>query len=125
MSQPRSIFSSLSTLLGTLLGIAQTRLELLTNEIEEQKTHLLRLFFYSMFMLFFFGLGIIFLTLLIIALFWDTHRLLVVGLVAASYLGIALAFAIAAFVQIRNKPKLFSISLNELKKDCTALDSKQ
>ena len=59
MSKPSNLFASLSNLLSSLLGIAQTRLELLANELEEQKAHLIKLFYYSMLMLFFFSVGLL------------------------------------------------------------------
>jgi uncharacterized membrane protein YqjE len=38
-------------LLSTLLGIAQTRLELLANELEEERSHLTRLLVYGLLLL--------------------------------------------------------------------------
>lgn len=123
MAQPSGLFTSISTLLGTLLGIAQTRIELLANELEEQRMHFVTLVFYGMLMLFFFGVGLILITLLIISFYWDTHRMLALCIVSASYMSIALAFAIAIVVQVRRKPKLFTVSLSELNKDRDALES--
>lgn len=122
MAQPSGLFTSISTLLGTLLGIAQTRLELLANELEEQRMHFVTLVFYGMLMLFFFGVGLILLTLLIISFYWESHRILALCIVTASYLSIALALAISISVQVRKKPKLFAVSLSELSKDYDALE---
>src|SRR5690606_21982114 len=116
------LFTSISTLLGTLLGIAQTRLELLANELEEQRMHFVTLVFYGMLMLFFFGVGLILLTLLIISFYWESHRILALCIVSASYLSIALALAVSVAIQVRKKPQLFAVSLSELRKDCDALE---
>ncbi len=125
MSQTGGLFSSVSTLLASVLGIAQTRLALLANEVEEQKIHLLSVFFCGVLLLFFFVMGLILSTLFIIGYFWQAYGLLVLAMVAAGYLGIALVFAIVVTVQIRNRPKAFAISLAELSKDRTALESAQ
>lgn len=122
MAQPNGLFTSISTLLGTLLGIAQTRLELLANELEEQRMHFVTLVFYGMLMLFFLGVGLILLTLLIISFYWESYRIIALCIVSASYLSIALALAIRIAIQVRRKPKLFAVSLSELRKDCDALE---
>ena len=123
MTQARGLFASVKTLLGTLLGMAQTRLELLVNELEEERLRLIRLLFYSLLTLFFFCLGVVLLTLLVIAVFWDTYRLLAIGLATAAYLGIAAWLAIYVVRQARHKSRLFSASLAELAKDRAALES--
>lgn len=123
MTQGSSLFTSVKTLLGTLLSMAQTRLELLANELEEERLRLIRLLFYSLLMLFFFCLGVTLLTLLVIVVFWDTNRLLALGLATAAYLGIAVWLAIQVVHHVRHKPRLFSVSLAELAKDHAALES--
>lgn len=70
-------------------------------------------------------MGLILSTLFIIGYFWQAYGLLILAMVAAGYLGIALVFAIVVTVQIRNRPKAFAISLAELSKDRTALESAQ
>lgn len=123
MAQARGLFTSVKALLGSLLGMAQTRLELLASELEEERLRLIRLLFYSLLMLFFFCLGIVLLTLLVIAVFWDTQRLLAIGLATASYLGIAAWLAAYVVNQARRKPRLFSASIAELAADRAALAS--
>lgn len=121
MTQSSGLFSSVRALLGTVLGIAQTRLELLVTELEEERLHLGKLLLYGFLALFFFGLGVLLLSVLIIAVFWDSYRLGAIAALAALYLGIA--FICAAFLrqQARRKPRLFSASIAELGKDRAAL----
>jgi uncharacterized membrane protein YqjE len=123
MMHGRGLFGSVKTLLSTLLGMAQTRLELLANELEEERHHLIRLQFYGLLTLFFFCMGMVLLTLLAIVAFWDTYRLLAIGLVAAAYLVIAAGLIVCVVRQVRHKPRLFSVSLAELAKDRAALES--
>lgn len=123
MAQARGLFASVKTLLGSLLGMAQTRLELLASELEEERLRLIRLLFYSLLMLFFFCLGIVSLTLLVVTVFWDTQRLAAIGVATAAYLGIAAWLATYVVRQARHKPRLFSISIAELAADRAALAS--
>ena len=125
MTQGSGLFASVKTLLDTLLSVAQARLELLANELGEEQSRLTRLLFYSLFTLFFFCLGMVLLTLLIIVVFWDTHRLLAIGLVTAAYLGIAAVLATCVVHQARHRPRLFSASLAEIAKDRAALESSE
>jgi uncharacterized membrane protein YqjE len=97
--------------------VFQTRLELLATEVEEERVRLGRLLLLGAAAAFFLALGILTLTLFVIVLFWDTHRLVVSGLLAALYLGAGLALAFAARREARARPRLFAASLSELAKD--------
>jgi uncharacterized membrane protein YqjE len=123
MSQPKGLFTSIKVLTATLLGIAQTRLELLANELEEDRLRMIKLIYFSFFMLFFFFLGMVLLTMLIIIFFWDSYRILAISLIALIYLGIAGGLAIYVVRELKGKlrPKLFSASLAEIVKDRIAL----
>ena len=69
----------------------------------------------------FLALGVVALTFFIILLAWDTHRVLAAGLLTAAYLGIGALLAFNARAAAREKSKLFSASLAELRKDRDAL----
>jgi uncharacterized membrane protein YqjE len=122
MAQTAGLFASVKTLASTLLGIAQTRLELLASEMEEDRLRMARLMFLSLLAFFFFCLGMVLITLLIIAVFWDTYRLLTIALIAAIYIGFAVGLAIYVMRELRRKPKLFSASLAEFIKDRAMLE---
>jgi uncharacterized membrane protein YqjE len=125
MSQPKGLFSSVKSLTATLLSIAQTRLELLANELEEDRLRMIKLIYFSFFMLFFFFLGMVLLTLLIVIFFWDSYRIFAISLIALVYLSIAGGLAIYVVRELKGKlrPKLFAASLAEIVKDRIALTS--
>ncbi len=116
---PRSpgLLGSLRNFTATLIGVAQTRLELLSTEVEEEWLRLLQMLGGLFLALFFFALGIVMLTVLVVTLFWDTHRALVTILFAVLYLGIGVYFTLAVREKAREKTKLFSASIAELAKD--------
>lgn len=110
-------------MVGTLLSIFQTRLELLSNEIEEERLRVRQLLFYGSIALFFFGLSIMLLTVFIVVLFWDSYRLEVLG-------GLSVMFFIAGLFVWNSlrcvsleRSKLFSSSLAELDEDRARLGS--
>jgi uncharacterized membrane protein YqjE len=117
------LINSIKTLTDTLLDLAQTRLELLAVDLEEDRLRVMRLAFVSFLMLFFFFLGVVLITLLIIIAFWDQYQLLTIGLIAILYFILAGALAIYLMRQLKGKsrPKLFSASLAEIMKDRIAL----
>lgn len=116
-------FQSFRSLVATLLGILETRLDLFSTELEEQQERLKEILLFSAMALFCASLGVIFLTLFIVVLFWETHRLLVVGAIALVYFTLAGIAALALKKKVQSKPKLFSATLAELAKDREQLRS--
>ena len=70
---------SLKRMAGTLLAIFQTRLDLLSIEIEEERLNIGQMVLYGSIALLFFGLAILLLTIFIVVLLWDSYRLPVLG----------------------------------------------
>ncbi len=116
------VLASLRRLLATAAEILQTRLELLSVELEESG-HLLReLLTYALVALFFLGFGMLLLTLLVVVIFWDTYRLPVLAGVTALYLAIGIGAALRVRHTLRTRPRLFAATLGELGKDRERLD---
>jgi len=111
------LLGSIRNLATTLAAIAQTRLELLANELREEGLRLARLGLFAAAAIFFFALGIVMLTLLVIVLFWDSNRLLAIGGFAVLYLVIGIALAVAVRNRAAGRSRLFEASLSELEKD--------
>lgn len=108
---------SLKRLVRTLLAIGQTRLELLSNELEEERIRLTRILVIGGLTLFFFGLALLLATVFLVVLFWDSHRLLMIG-------GLTGLFTLAGLLALntframcRERPRLFAASIGELGKD--------
>ncbi len=115
--QSAGLMESLKRLVSTLTSIVSTRLELLANELQVERLYLTQMFFFSLFALYFFGMGILLLTAFIVVLFWDDHRVAVLGGLTVMFLASGMLMAILLRSKARSKPKLFSVSLAELAKD--------
>ncbi|OIQ91869.1 hypothetical protein GALL_262400 [mine drainage metagenome] len=124
MSQPTGLLASLKRLTGTILAIIQTRLDLLSIELEEERLRVRQMLLYGSLALFFFGLAILLLTVFVVALFWDTYRLQVVGGLAVFFFVAGLLLWNALRRLARERPKLFSSSLAELADDIDRLTPK-
>lgn len=111
------IVQALRNLAATLVALLRTRIDLLATEIEEERVRLFQALFLSAGALFFLGLGVLLLSLLIVAAFWDSYRIAAIVVLAAIYLAVGVAMAIGARNRLYARSRLFSASLDELDKD--------
>ena len=118
------LFESLRNLARTSLAIVQTRIEIFASEIDEERTRLARIVVLAMVVLFCFGLAVVLLVLLIAVLFWDTNRLLAIGVLAGVFAVSGLAALLALRSAIVQRPKFLAATLAELRKDEKELDRK-
>lgn len=118
------LLGSIRRLLSTLVSVASTRLALLANELYEERLHweqMLLNFFAALFCL---AMGLLLLTLFIVVLFWDSHRLAVLGGMGGVFMLAGLWLA-ARFRRLsQRKSSLFSLSLAELQQDKQQLDGR-
>lgn len=111
------LMASVKRLLSTLVSIVSTRLELLANELQEERLRLTQMLIFALFALFFFGVGILLLTVFIVALFWDDHRLAVTGGLTVVFFASGLLMVLLLRNKVKKKSRLFSASLAELARD--------
>jgi len=116
-SRATGLFASLQQLLATMLGILQTRVEIVATEFEEERERIRELVVFGFVALFFVNLGVVLLTLFTVMLFWETHRLYVLGGFAVLYLGLGLFTATILRRRHRSRPRVFATTLAELSKD--------
>ena len=111
------LMASVKRLLATLVSIVSTRLELLANELQEERLRLTQMLLYALFALFCFGLGILMLAVFIVVLFLDDHRLAVTGALSVVFFALGLLMVMLLRSKARAKSRLFSASLAELARD--------
>ncbi|MDO8261982.1 MAG: phage holin family protein [Gallionella sp.] len=109
--------ASVKRLLSTLISIASTRLELLANELQEERLRLTQMLIFALFAMFCFGIGILLLTVFIVVLFWDDHRLAVTGVLSVTFFALGLLMVMLLRSKAQAKYRLFSASLAELARD--------
>ncbi|HUQ50888.1 MAG TPA: phage holin family protein [Gammaproteobacteria bacterium] len=111
-------------LLATAIGIAQTRLELLSTELQEEVHRVAEIMLWAAVALLAAGVGMFLLALLVIFVFWDTHRVLASIAVTCVFFAIAAVAGLTLGAKVRSKPPLLDATLAELKKDRAHLLSK-
>ena len=116
-ARKHGLVDSIKNLAGTLLAMGQTRLELLSNDLEEERAWLTSMLIWTLVAFFSAALAVVLGTLLIVVVFWDTNRLLAISIL----IGIFILAAIFAWRVVcdmsHRKPRLFSASIAELAKD--------
>ena len=117
------LLASLQRLMTTLLDILQTRVDIVATEFEEERVRLRELVMFGVMTLFFVSVGLTLVTLFVVSLYWDTHRLQVLGGVAVLYLGLGAISGICLCRRLKSRPRIFSTTLSELAKDKDQLSS--
>lgn len=117
MSSPQRFSSSLKGLAGTVLELLQVRLELLSVEAQEEALRIAALLVYSAFAVSLLSLGLGFLAMLITVALWDSHRLLPLVVFAVLFLALGGLAAYQARQRVLSGSRLFSASLDELRRD--------
>jgi uncharacterized membrane protein YqjE len=116
-SSSRGLLTRLQGMAELGLELLQTRLELIGNELQIEvllafdalvrgAAGLLMLIF-----------GVFFATTFLIALVWDSYRLLALGVAAVLFIGVGTAFLMAARQRLQRVGHVFAASLAELKRD--------
>ncbi len=116
MSQ-ENLFSSLKNLVATGASIAQTRLELISTDVQIARTKFFSLLVMVLFTLFFLFFGLVMLALLIVIHSWETDRVLALSLLTSSFLAVGCILAVVALRSLKTMPKLFDATIAELAKD--------
>jgi len=116
MSQ-ENLLSSIKNLAATGASIAQTRLELLSVDVQIARTKFIQLLVLIVCALFFLFFGLVMLSLLIVIYSWESNRILALGLLTSGFIAIGIILTILIMRSLRTMPKLFEASIAELAKD--------
>ncbi len=92
-------------------------MELLTNDLQQEVHRVAELLVWALIALLAAGFGLLLSALVVIFVFWDTHRLLAAICVAAVFLGIAITAALMFTAKLRAKPRPLQATLAELEHD--------
>ena len=123
MSQ-ENLLSSLKNLVSTGASIAQTRLELISTDVQIARARFLSLLVMVIFTLFFLFFGLVMLALLIVIYSWESDRMLALSLLTSGFLALGLVLALVVLRTLKTMPKLFEATIAELAKDRQELSSR-
>ena len=107
----------LRRLVGSAIGLLQTRLELVGIELAEEKERLMGVLFLGLAAMMLATMALISLTVLVAIAFWDTYRWQSLAAITALYAAGGIACALKARSGLRDAPTVFEATLAELEKD--------
>lgn len=115
----------MSRLAGTFIAILQTRLELITVEVEEESLRLFSYLICALAAMFCIGMALLLGVLLIIVLYWDTQRVPVLISLIFIFALCGSAIILGIRGHYRAKPGMLSHTLKELSRDIEQLKPDQ
>lgn len=118
------LFDSLRALVATLVAMAHTRVELFGTELEEEIRRVVLLLLGGVLVLALASLALVFSGLVVIAAYWDTHRLAATVGVAIGFIVLAAVSYLAVRARTRRQSRLLSSTLDELERDLELLDKR-
>jgi uncharacterized membrane protein YqjE len=116
------LFDSLRALITTLVAMARTRVELFGTEVEEEVRRVVTLLLGGVLVLALASVALVFGGLVVIAAYWDTHRVAATACVAIGFIVLAAGSYLAVRQQTRRRSRLLSSTLDELERDLELLD---
>ena len=115
-AESSSLFGALNSVAATLLASGKTRLELLGNEIEEEKLRAIQLVLMAQGMVFCFSVATLFAVVLLVMIFWD-NRIAVLGSLTVIF-GVLGGIFYTQFRHATHRPsQVFAASIVELQED--------
>ena len=116
------LFESLGNLARTFLAVVQTRIEIFASEIDEERARLARIAVLAAVAALCVALAVVLLVFLLVVLFWDTNRLLAIGVLAGVFAVGGIVACLGLRAAISQRSKFLSATLAELRKDRTKLE---
>ena len=113
----RGLRTAVAQLAETLLGLGRTRLELAAVEFEEARARAAERLVLSLVAGLCFALAVLVASMLVVVLFWDTHRIAALCAVTIVYALLGLVALWRLAVQKRSETPAFAATLAELERD--------
>ena len=111
------LFTSLKALSANLLGIVQTRLELLATDIAEERERIITLLVLAVAAPFSIGVGVVLLAIFVAVALWESHRLIALGGMVVFFLLTGAGIGWITLNKLRSHPRPLDASITELTRD--------
>ena len=118
---PRGLLDALRAIGGTLNDIVRVRGALFGVELREEVERRKHMLVLAALGVAFLHMALLLLTLLVVAAFWDTHRVGAIGAMAALYLACGAGALVRLRVNAEASPAPFAATLGELDQDLAGL----
>ena len=116
-----ALIASLRRVCSTLIAIAQTRFELLATEVEEERARLGLILLHGYLTVGCLSVGILLATLAFVLAWWERNPVVAVIIPAFVFCAAGAWSLVRLRALLRQKPRVFAASIDELTKDRAAL----
>ena len=123
--RPEGLVASLRRLADSFLGLLQTRIEVFSTEVAEERFNLARVAVAALAILFCLQTGVILAVLCFVLSVSHENRLLAIGIAAAGLLLLALIGTLWLRWWLKTRPPLFASTIDELRKDREILERRR
>lgn len=113
----------MARLAATVTALLHTRIELASVEVEEEALRIYFSLLSSLIALFCAGMVVLLLAIMVLVLFWDSHPIAALAIMAGIFALAAIKIALSVRNSYQKKPRLLAYSLAELSKDIDHLKS--
>ncbi len=117
----QGLMVSFKRLLATLLELAHVRLQLVLNEVDQQKLRLFDALLIAAASLVALALGLVLLVAFLVSLFPESQRPIALGVLMLLFIGASVGGLLAARAQLRAAGRSLEASLAELRRDAADL----
>ncbi len=117
----QGVKESLRELGADALALARVRIELLAVELEEASRRQKRMLWLALASALFLAAGLLCAAVLVVVLFWETHRLAAIAAVTAAYLAIGGWALVRLRDVVQNSPPPFGATIAEFERDVDIL----
>lgn len=111
------ILRSLGQLGATVVGLLQTRFEIVATELEEERVRIRQAIVLALIAGVCLAIAALLAVFFLVVVFWDSNRLLAIGVLFLVFFGIGGGCVLRLMHAGRTRPRLFSTTLSELAKD--------
>ena len=119
------LVASLRRLADTFLGLLQTRIEIFSTEIAEERFNLARMAVLALAVLFCLQTGVILAVLFLVLSVSETNRLLAIGIASGVLLLLALLGTLWMRRWLKTRPPMFAATMEEIRKDRELLERRR
>ena len=118
------LFASAGRLFSNLIELLLNRLSILSIDLEISIQRVISITSLFLFGVFFLCMATFLLVILLIAIYWDTHRVLVIASMLGFFIVVGLALLLVARQKLKKMPAFFEATIAELKKDHQSIHQK-
>jgi len=111
------LMDSVRRLAATAVGLVETRLEIVVTELEEEKLRIRQTLILGVVAGFCFAVAALLAVMLVVVVFWETHRLAAIGGLLVLFLGCGAVAGASLWRHAGAHARLFDTTLGELRKD--------